>query len=71
MKADSDDDLLEEGREALAVPPAVICESVIEFIRIGLQEDLDHEYLIEALHYALGVYLQDRSATIPTHEVLH
>ena len=55
----------------LAVKPEVICASINQFIVSGFEADLAPEYMLDVLYAAIGVYLQDKSATIPLSSHIH
>ena len=59
------------SEDLVKVPPKVICASISEFIEVGFEQELDPDYMLDVLYTAIGVYMQDKSATIPLSSNLH
>jgi len=62
---------MSDDAEYLEIAPEAICASINQFIVSGFEADLDPTYMLDVLYAAIGVYMQDKSATMPLSTGLH
>ena len=60
-----------EDEEYQEIKPEVIIASINQYIVDGFDQDLDPDYMLDVLYTAIGVYMQDKSATIPLSSHIH